>query len=83
MIRYLEPESTEGHVDRYQLGSMHVCFDVSDLRQTWQRLKARGVRFLTEPKFRDRAGSRLGVVYAQDPEDNWLEFVEGFSVDSS
>ena len=80
LIHYLEPASTDGHADRHQLGSMHVCFDVSDLRETCERLKTQGVRFLTEPKFREHDGRKLGVVYAQDPEGNWLEFIEGFSM---
>ena len=79
LIQYIEPESTDAHADRHQLGSMHVCFDVTDLRATCEALSTRGVRFLTEPKFRDIDGRTLGVVYAQDPEGNWLEFVEGFS----
>lgn len=79
LIHYLEPESTDGHSDRHQTGSMHVCFNVTDLQTTCERLESHGVRFLTEPKFRDHDGRKIGVVYAQDPEGNWLEFVEGFS----
>ena len=79
LIQYLEPASPGGHVDRHQLGGMHVCFNVADLRATCEQLSARGLTFLTEPKFRELDGSGIGVVYAQDPEGNWLEFIEGWA----
>ena len=60
------------------LGVWHsVCFRVDDLRAVYDRLREKGVRFVTEPKFRDVDGRSVGVVYAQDPEGNWLEFIEG------
>lgn len=79
LIQYIHPPVADGHVDRHQLGAMHVCFDVDDLSRTWQTLKAKGVQFVTEPKFRDLEGRRIGVVYARDPEGNWLEFIEGWT----
>ena len=30
-----------------------------------------------QPKFRNIDGRSAGLVYAQDPDGNWLEFVEG------
>ena len=78
LIHYVDPPSAEGSLDRHQLGSMHICFDVGDLAATHEQLRARSVRFLTVPKFRDVAGKIIGVVYARDPEGNWLKFVECF-----
>ena len=66
-----------GYLDKHQLGAGHVCFDVKDLRRTHAELRSRGVRFVTEPKFRSCRNGELGIVYAQDPEGNWLEFVQG------
>ena len=74
LIQYHDPPSPEGHLERHQLGSMHVCFRVDDVWGLHQSLGARGVRFVTEPKFREVNGKRLGVVYARDPEGNLLEF---------
>jgi catechol 2,3-dioxygenase-like lactoylglutathione lyase family enzyme len=77
LVYYLEPESPEGGSDRHQLGGMHICFDVENLIETCEKVKSQGVEFLTEPKFSTTpSGQRVGVVYLQDPEGNWLEFVE-------
>ena len=77
LVHYIDPPSEDGFLERHQLGSLHICFKVDDLRKTCEQLKQKGVRFLTDPKFREIDGRDVGVVYAQDPEDNWLEFIEG------
>jgi len=77
LVHYIDPPAEEGYLDKHQLGSMHVCFRVDNLQAVYDRLKEKGVRFATEPKFRDIDGRAVGVVYAQDPEGNWLEFIEG------
>ncbi len=77
LVKYDDPGSpSSAGLDRHQLGSLHLCFRIDNLEETHQRLSARGVRFLTEPVFREMHGRRVGVVYAQDPEDNWIEFLE-------
>ena len=77
LVHYVHPPSPDGHLDRNQLGAAHVCFNVEDLDALHQRLSAKGVRFVTAPVFRDRPdGGRVGVCYAQDPEGNWLEFIQ-------
>ena len=77
LVQYLDPPASEGHLDRHQLGSSHVCFRVDDLEKTCATLQQGGVAFLTAPFFREIGGRRVGVVYAQDPELNWIEFIEG------
>jgi len=77
LIHYLDPPAEEGHSHQHRLGAMHVCFRTSDLAATVDRLQAAGVRFTTEPKFRQIDGRRIGAIYARDPEGNWLEFLEG------
>ena len=77
LVQYLDPPASEGHLDRHQLGSSHICFRVDDLEETCATLQKRGVAFLTDPYFREIDGRRVGVVYAQDPELNWIEFIEG------
>ena len=79
LIRYDHPPAPPGHQRQHQMGTMHVCFDVADLKRTCKRLEAQGVSLLTEPKFRRINGQSVGVVYARDPEGNWLEFIEGLS----
>ena len=77
LVHYIDPPASEGYLDKHQLGASHVCFRVDDLRETYSRLSARGVRFVTEPKFQETDGKTLGIIYARDPEGNWLEFIEG------
>ena len=84
LVHFIEPKSPEGHLERDQLGAVHVCFNVDDLQQLYDTLSHEGVRFVTAPKFKDGPnGSRTGVCYAQDPEGNWLEFVEISEPDST
>ena len=77
LVKYHEPKSTDGHPEIPQLGAAHICFNVDDLEKTHAELSARGIRFVTAPLFRElEGGGRHGIVYAQDPEGNWLEFIE-------
>ena len=77
LVKYFQPESPEAGCDRHERGSMHVCFQVENLRKRYEELRHAGVSFLTEPKFNTLDdGQSVGVVYFQDPEGNWLEFVE-------
>ena len=76
LVHYISPPASEGHLDKHQLSAMHVCFVVDDLDETYQQLSQQNVRFVTEPKYSEVDGRRVGVVYAQDPEDNWIEFID-------
>ena len=76
-IQYFEPPSSDGHVALNKLGATHVCFLVDDLRKAHETLTAKGVSFVTDPIFaKTPDGGDWGVVYFQDPEGNWLEFIE-------
>ena len=77
LVHYRQPESPDGRLERNQLGASHVCFNVEGLADLHQRLTADGIRFVTPPIYKDLPdGARTGICYAQDPEGNWLEFVE-------
>ena len=77
LVKYHEPQSPDGHQAIPELGTAHICFNVDDLEKTHAELSARGIRFVTAPLFRElEGGGRHGIVYAQDPEGNWLEFIE-------
>lgn len=76
LVHYIDPPSPVGHLDKHQFGATHVCFNVADLARLHRELSAKGVRFVTEPKFRDTPNGRVGIVYARDPEGNWLEFIQ-------
>ena len=77
LIHYVDPPSADGHFQVNQFGAAHVCFVVPNVRGAYETLGAKGIQFVTEPKFREVSGKMIGVVYAQDPEGNWLEFIEG------
>lgn len=77
LVHYRQPAARPGHLDKHQLGAMHVCFNVVDLAGLHQTLSDKGVRFVSEPKFSQTPdGKQVGIVYAQDPEGNWLEFIQ-------
>ena len=71
------PSPTDGHLHHHQFGSSHVCFNVADLEGIYTDLSGKGIRFVTEPKYRTTPdGARVGISYALDPEGNYLEFIE-------
>ena len=77
LIYYAEPPANPGHLDKQQFGSTHICFLVDDLNKAYAELLAKGVRFVTEPNFATTPeGDEWGAVYFQDPEGNWLEFIQ-------
>lgn len=77
LVHYLEPSASGGHLDKHQLGVMHICFLVDDLVAIHAELTAKQVPFVTEPIFDTTPdGGRWGVAYCQDPEGNYLEFIE-------
>ena len=77
LVHFIEPPSPAGHLDRHQLGAAHVCFNVDDLETLHRELEGQGVRFVTDPIFRELpGGGRFGICYAQDPEGNYLEFIQ-------
>ncbi len=78
LVHYIDPPAGEGYLDKHQFGAMHICFNVDDLAALHKDLSARGIKFVTDPIFRELPnGATMGIVYAQDPESNWLEFIQG------
>ena len=53
-------------------GITHVCLEVTDIDSEYQRLKAAGMQFNTEPMAQD--GSSM--VYGRDPDGNVVELIE-------
>ncbi len=76
LVKFHEPQSPPGHQQIPQLGTSHICFNVDDLAATHADLSAKGVRFVTDPIIRETSKGTRGIVYAQDPEGNWLEFIQ-------
>lgn len=77
LVKYHEPESPEGYLGMMQHGAIHICFNTDDMRATQAELTAKGIKFVTDPIYSvDDDGLEHGIVYAQDPEGNWLEFIQ-------
>ena len=80
LIQYLNPASGPGGISRNDLGASHLAFFVDDLDKFYLETKERGLRFNNPPaSLSDDHGHMLRkAIYAQDPDGNWLEFVELF-----
>ena len=77
LVQFLEPPSPEGHVRNTALGAAHVCFNIKGLDKAYQEMSAKGMRFLTPLIVRENpSGGTSRICYGQDPEGNWLEFIE-------
>ena len=80
LIQYINPSSGAGDFERNNLGASHLAFFVEDIDNFYTETSAKGLRFNNEPAvLHDESGKLLRkALYAQDPDGNWLEFVELF-----
>ena len=69
-----------GGIERNDLGATHLAFFVEDFDKFYADTSQRGLRFLSPPvEMRDDNGTlQRKVAYSQDPDGNWLEFIEAF-----
>lgn len=80
LLQYINPASGSGGINRNDLGAAHLAFFVEDIDQFYNDTKQRGMRFNNPPASLNDCQGRLSrkALYAQDPDGNWLEFVEIF-----
>ncbi|MBU16513.1 MAG: hypothetical protein CL725_02275 [Chloroflexi bacterium] len=80
LIQYLSPASGENHLHRNDLGASHLAFFVDDLDAFYQETSQKGIKYNNPPAsmFDDDGKLSRKAAYAQDPDGNWLEFVETF-----
>ena len=77
LVKYVEPISPEGHLNRNQLGAAHICFNVSNIKTLYEKLKDNGTKFVTSPIFKvNPDGTQTAICYLQDPEGNWIELIQ-------
>jgi lactoylglutathione lyase len=76
LVQYLAPKGEPVHPERYQPGAAHLAFRVDDTRALYERLRAEGVHFISEP-VEVTAGINKGgmTVYLEDPDGVTLELV--------
>ncbi len=68
-------DSNDSKVDN--IGSGHICFNVEDMKDTVDTLKAKGIRFLGAPVVIPAGTNKGGfVVYALGPDGIVTEFIQ-------
>ncbi len=77
LIEYVNPRGEPTDTTTNRPGAAHLAFQVDDLRAAYERMKALGVRFKSEP-VRITAGRNEGgwTVYFLDPDNITLEMVQ-------
>ena len=80
LIQYLSPASGPGGVARNDLGAAHLAFFVEDIDRFYAETCERGLSYNNPPAamFGEDGELSRKACYAQDPDSNWLEFVELF-----
>ena len=80
LLQYVVPSSVEVHVEPKDLGASHLAFIVEDIEAFHQEKSQKGLRCISPPIYfsmgdKGRYGNGKSF-YAQDPDGNWLEFIE-------
>lgn len=80
LIQYINPPVGDGHLHLNDAGASHLAFFVEDIEAFYADKSQRGLTFNNEPAslFGDDGKLLRKALYAQDPDGNWLEFVELF-----
>jgi catechol 2,3-dioxygenase-like lactoylglutathione lyase family enzyme len=77
LVQYVVPPSGRAKVNRNDLGASHLAFFVENIEAYHASMSRKGLRFLGAPGSLVQDGKVVRkAVYAQDPDGNWLEFVE-------
>ena len=77
LIQYIYPQGQKLDLKTNNVGCTHLAFFVKDIKKTYQRLLATGVRFKSEPKvIQDGPLAGWKAVYLFDPDGITLELME-------
>ena len=77
LVQYIYPPSAEGQINRNDLGASHLAFFVENIEEYYATMSQKGLRFIGPPPSLTQDGKVvIKAIYAQDPDNNWLEFVE-------
>ena len=82
LVQFIKPQITDdGHVPNTYIGAAHICFNVTNLKELYRSMVEKKMKFVTEPIIRTtESGVTTTICYGQDPEGNWLEFIEKTTV---
>lgn len=80
LIQYINPPVGDGHLQRNDAGASHLAFFVADIDAFYAEKSGQGLTFNSDPASLYGEDGQLlrKALYAQDPDGNWLEFVELF-----
>ncbi len=78
LIQYINPPVGDGHLNRNDAGASHLAFLVENIEDFYADKVDKGLTFNSEPAslFAEDGKLLRKALYAQDPDGNWLEFVE-------
>ena len=78
LIQYISPPSGRSAIKINDLGASHLAFFVEDMDRFYQETSQRGLTYVNPPtSLSDEDGNvNRKVCYSQDPDGNWLEFIE-------
>ncbi|MGI9287518.1 MAG: VOC family protein, partial [Pseudomonadales bacterium] len=76
LFQYHTPAHAPGDPNRpvNKPGFTHICLEVTNLQELYERLLEHGVRFNSEPM--DHGDMGCFANYSRDPDGNVIEFVE-------
>ena len=81
LIQYINPPVGDGRsLNLNDAGASHLAFFVENIEDFYADKRQQGLTFNSEPASLFDEGGKLlrKALYAQDPDGNWLEFVELF-----
>lgn len=69
------PPTGKPYAHLYHTGIARMCLKSTQIEQDYQRLKAEGIEFMTEPKL--LPGTTVKIVCFKDPDGTFIELLEG------
>ena len=80
LFQYVNPPSTKRELSNYFVGSSHLAFEVDDIDQQYEQLRAAGFTAINPPVDVIREGKRVArAMYALDPDGISVEMFQEFA----
>jgi len=76
LIEYINPKGKEANLNPWDIGAQHVAFEVKKLRNMYEKLKNKGVNFLSPPIIHKTEDFDVTWTYLKDPDGALLEILE-------
>lgn len=77
LIKYVQPQSELLDVSTKNVGTSHICFDVSDILTMHEELVKKGAKFQSKPVLIDRGPNKGAyAVYLKGPDNITIELLQ-------